>query len=341
MSLESDVLNWESSKIYFAVSYYPKPAYLSPNLQFNAKKDYLLSAFFFTFFLPLFINNGHGLISGLSCDVMINSLLLTLVCGWEKAKGLFLNTDYAVFPLFLLLLLLQLWMHPWEFNFLVKISLTGQKIKFYLNCYGGGSEAGILTHLDICSRNPLYTSCSVQLILFSGSKTCKSFKSFAKNELVVRLEHAHLTSSSKPEELLFLLAKSCSNSPIFHDTQKRQLRNFNTSLWHECRFPFNFADLYKEEKEDRVKVARGLSHMLLQNQKNQYWYKEYAQFHEIYSILNRKLEKLWRAEWHFLCWQDWRKDHHAWLYLMTTWLTVNIKDWKTKKVYPFPFFFLF
>jgi len=43
MPLESDVLNWESSKIYFSVSYDPKPAYLSLNLQFNAKKDYLLS----------------------------------------------------------------------------------------------------------------------------------------------------------------------------------------------------------------------------------------------------------------------------------------------------------
>lgn len=43
MSLESDVFNWESSKIYFSVSYHLKPAYLSPNLQFNAKKYYLLS----------------------------------------------------------------------------------------------------------------------------------------------------------------------------------------------------------------------------------------------------------------------------------------------------------
>lgn len=43
MSVESDVLNQESSKIYFPVSYHPKPAYLSPNLQFNDKKDYLLS----------------------------------------------------------------------------------------------------------------------------------------------------------------------------------------------------------------------------------------------------------------------------------------------------------
>lgn len=43
MSLESDVLNWESSKIYFSMSYNSKHAYLFPNLQYYAKKDYLLS----------------------------------------------------------------------------------------------------------------------------------------------------------------------------------------------------------------------------------------------------------------------------------------------------------
>lgn len=62
-------------------------------------------------------------------------------------------------------------------------------------------------------------------------------------------------------------------------------------------------------------------------------------FNFIKCILNRKLEKQWRAEWHFLCWQDWRKDHHIWVYLTTTWLTVNIKYLKAeKKVYPFPSF---
>lgn len=50
-------------------------------------------------FPPLLINNGHGLISGQIADVKINSSVLALVCGWEKAKGLFINRGYSLSPI--------------------------------------------------------------------------------------------------------------------------------------------------------------------------------------------------------------------------------------------------